>query len=45
MKTHTDTDERPEKERADDYWKSVAELEAEDRAMEEYYESKHNTKE
>ena len=26
----------------DEYFRSVAELEAEDRAMEKYYESKHN---
>ena len=27
---------------SDEYWRSVHELEMEDRAMEEYYESKYN---
>lgn len=42
---HTlDPDEIREMERQkaeDEYWRTVAELEAEDRAMERYYEKKH----
>lgn len=34
--------EKEQQEQEDLYWRSVAELEAEDRAMEKYYESKHN---
>ena len=31
-----------EEQRDDEYWKTVAELEKEDKAMERYYERKHN---
>jgi len=30
------------REAADEYWRSVAELEAEDKAMEKYYNEKYN---